>query len=475
VEIAEKVLQRGDTFNPLDDASVRKLGTALRQRLERYYESEGAGDPVRISLPVRSYIPVFEVRDREVDLEPVPVPAPRRSRRWILAGGLGVAAAAGSTLWLIRPATRDAHRVFLIRTQQGDLMHKRNDVAPGGLLLGPQVGTVAEVTARMVFTPERATQQAGILVFGDPDHYVKLGRQFLSRPQLEFGFENEGHYGKPPGTFDYDPAGQTGEPVWLSIRRRDQEYRGVLSHDGLAWRPFGNLLTVPTPMDTARAAVYAHNGRSDAPSAEARFDQVSVGHAFHHLEPGPFDVARFPGWSVRSDTGDAAGVRLDGECLAVDFPTAETTRSFELLRVAPPGDWMLSTRLDFLSVNGSTAGLVAMGPKARFRFIRWDLDGGSITAELLGHRQVNRKDFEGGPPLILRLTCQRGMLRYSFSRDNRQFIDVPLEVPVSALADKELSIGLHTSTSSWKLGDPRRPARFFYLRQELDELSRASL
>ena len=34
---------------------------------------------------------------------------------------------------------------------------------------------------RMHFIPDRATQQAGIFAFSDPDQYVKFGCQFLSR------------------------------------------------------------------------------------------------------------------------------------------------------------------------------------------------------------------------------------------------------------------------------------------------------
>ena len=98
-------------------------------------------------------------------------------------------------------------------------------------------------------------------------------------------------------------------------------------------------------------------------------------------------------------------------------------------------------RLDFLSVNGSTAGLTAVGPKGRFRFIRWDLDGGSITAEFLGNWQVNRRDFEGAPPVVLRMACRGGVLRCSFSRDERHFENVPLAVRLSDLTDKELSLG----------------------------------
>lgn len=475
VEIAEKVLQRGKEFNPLDDASVRKLGTALRQRLDRFYETEGSNDPVRITLPVRSYIPIFEFRNGQAALEPLPVsPVPAaapetRSRRWVIGGGLG-AAAIGAGGWWYRHRPGESYPVFVIRTRQGDIMHRRNDAAEEAVLLGPPVGESDEVTTRLVFTPERATQQAGILIFGSADQYVKLGRQFLSRPQLEFGIESDGRYSKPPDTFSYDPDAQTGEPVWLSIRRHESEYRAFVSADGTRWRPHGNVLTMAKPMPNARAAIFAHNGRSDAPSAEARFDRLSVGISFHNLLEGPVDLEAFKGWKLRANSGSNPASRLDGECLAIEFASSEVPQSSDFVKTAPAGDWTFSTRLDFLSVSGSTAGLTAVGPKGRFRFIRWDLDGGSITAEFLGNRQVNRKDYEGAPPVVLRMTCRKGILRCSFSRDGRRFEDVPLEVPVAELTAKDLSIGLHTSTSSWKLGDPRPPARFAYLRHDIESL-----
>ena len=136
IEIAEKVLKRGKEFSPLDDASVRKLGTALRQRLQRYYETEGLNDPVRVTPPVRSYIPTFELRNVviPVDTEPVAAPLPStarpRSRRWMLAGGItAMAATAAGSGWWLRRSSVEAHPQFVIRTSQGDIMHEVNNVA----------------------------------------------------------------------------------------------------------------------------------------------------------------------------------------------------------------------------------------------------------------------------------------------------------------------------------------------------------
>lgn len=305
IEIAEKVLKRGKEFSPLDDASVRKLGTTLRQRLQRYYETDGVADPVRVMLPVRSYVPTFEVRtSSEPVAEIVPAPPeapPQPTRRWLIAaaGSAAVLSAAGAAWWL-RGRNEEVQPSFLIQTQQGDIMHGVNNVAGDSIQLGPAMGWADEVTARLVFTPERATQQAGILIFGDADRYVKLGRQFLARPQLEFGMETAGRYVKPPGTFAYDPDAQTGEPIWLTMRRRGTEFRAYTSTDGAHWKPFGNVLTMPEAMADARAAIFAHNGRSNAPSAPAKFDRLGIGLSFHNRPAGPADLTQFAGWKLTS-------------------------------------------------------------------------------------------------------------------------------------------------------------------------------
>lgn len=466
-EIADKVLKRGADFNPLDDASVRKLGTALRQRLQNYYETEGLEDPVRVTLPVRSYVPSFEVRPEPPQtVAPDPISQPTRSRRWLL-GGTGAAglAAIGGFTWLSRRLSdQEASPAFVIHSWQGDIMHKRNDVAPDAILFGPSFGSAREMTARLVFPAERATQQAGILIFGDPDRYVKLGRQFLSRPQLEFGLETQGRYLKPPGTFAFDPDAYTGQPIWLKIRHQWPEYRAFVSSDGSRWRPFGNVLQMPEGMGDARAAIYAHNGRSNAVSADAKFDKVSIGISFHDYPAGPVDLSLFPGWRI---TSSPSSVLLDGECLVL--VGSKEWGHPEFLTPIPAGDWTISTRLDFLPLDGVTSGLTVIGSKAQFRLIRWDLDGGSITAEYLGQGQVNAKDAEGAPPVILKMTCRNGVLQSSFSWDDRRFQEIPLKVPLHDLGDN-LSVGFHVSRSSWKPGGNPVTSRFYYLRQELTSL-----
>jgi len=55
------VFQRGAGFNPRIDPIVRVQAHHLRSRLAQYYAQAGAGDPIAIELPARTYMPVFRV------------------------------------------------------------------------------------------------------------------------------------------------------------------------------------------------------------------------------------------------------------------------------------------------------------------------------------------------------------------------------------------------------------------------------
>jgi hypothetical protein len=56
------VFDRGDEFNPRLDPIVRVQARNLRSRLDKYYETVGADDPIRIELPKGTYVPVFHFR-----------------------------------------------------------------------------------------------------------------------------------------------------------------------------------------------------------------------------------------------------------------------------------------------------------------------------------------------------------------------------------------------------------------------------
>ena len=92
--IALEVFDKPPDYDPRADSTVRTEATKLRARLNRYYETEGAADPVIISIPKGSYVAVFQAGSETRGGLPQQSPLDRRWR-WILAGIVLLASAAG--------------------------------------------------------------------------------------------------------------------------------------------------------------------------------------------------------------------------------------------------------------------------------------------------------------------------------------------------------------------------------------------
>ena len=68
--IAVAALGRPDDFDPVADPIVRVEAVRLRAALVRYYLTVGAGDPIKIALPLGRYIPKFLPAEAASDPEP---------------------------------------------------------------------------------------------------------------------------------------------------------------------------------------------------------------------------------------------------------------------------------------------------------------------------------------------------------------------------------------------------------------------
>jgi hypothetical protein len=68
--IGSEVLGRKPNYNPAEDNIVRVRAHELRGRLERYFASEGAQEPVVIVIPRGTYVPEFEARKAASLTEP---------------------------------------------------------------------------------------------------------------------------------------------------------------------------------------------------------------------------------------------------------------------------------------------------------------------------------------------------------------------------------------------------------------------
>ena len=60
--IATIAFGRDPSFDPQSDPIVRIEAGHVRRALERYYQSEGHDDPIRITIPTGGYVPTFSQR-----------------------------------------------------------------------------------------------------------------------------------------------------------------------------------------------------------------------------------------------------------------------------------------------------------------------------------------------------------------------------------------------------------------------------
>ena len=65
------------TYDTKVDSIVRTQARRVRERLDEYYRTEGAGDPIRLRIPKGGYVPVVE---RQVPSPPSTAPEDTPSR-----------------------------------------------------------------------------------------------------------------------------------------------------------------------------------------------------------------------------------------------------------------------------------------------------------------------------------------------------------------------------------------------------------
>lgn len=472
-EIAEELFHRSEDFNPSEDASVRKLVSHLRRKLDEYYATEGRNDPTLISLPSRSYLPRIRSRAPTLAAAPVAAGLTAPSRPYFIGFLLGLLPLLlAAALWSIRsePGRTFPPGAAAIRTARGDICGPGLDIAPGAVRLGPPIGPSEEFTGAMAFAPEYPTQQAGIMAFDGPDRFVRLGRHFKTRALIEFGIETAGAYRGPESWFEFDLHAQRGSFRWFTIRRLGNRYVAFVSPDGFDWRPFGGPLEHGTPGLDPLAAIYAFNGRTDNPAAEAVFHSLGVGPSFHHRAEGPLNAGEFAGWRTSSGCTEPPDARIRGDALETGFSPRSMNCIWTLSRETPQSDWSFSTLLDFVPAAGSSAGLRLEGAQGSVSISRRDLGGGSILMELPHDDDARIPDFRGLPPLFLRLRLVKGTLSASVSRDGERFLPIPREVSAAKLGALR-RIGIFTSVAHWASPGERPPARFYRIQQDVETLA----
>jgi hypothetical protein len=74
--VGEAVFGRSPDYDSANDGIVRAQVSRLRQRLDLYFDGEGADEPIRIVIPRGGYVPVFEARLPKEVVVPASTPIP---------------------------------------------------------------------------------------------------------------------------------------------------------------------------------------------------------------------------------------------------------------------------------------------------------------------------------------------------------------------------------------------------------------
>jgi beta-xylosidase-like protein len=473
VEIAEAVLGKGRSFNPVEDASVRKLASLARQRLDQYYARTGQQDEIVVSLPVRSYIPRYDVRLAEVAAAPVvsEEKAAGDSRKWprvLAALGVLCGLVAGAAVVLVWRGVPVRERVpsgtYTLMTKQGDISSPGSDAAPNSVQLGPTLREFDDVSTVMMFAPMREAQQAGLLVWQDDDHYILLGRRFLGRNQLVFALEENGAFGADSMAVRYDPDGQSGRPLWMVIRKDGDLYRGFVSSDGSRWQEVGPPLRPKQAFQRPRAAIYALNGRRETLSANAKFVDFSTGVTFTE-ENGPLPA----GWKTNAPCASSLSLEEQASALQFSFKPGTAHCNAEWTRPIPQGNWEFVTKMDFFPQPGVSAGIGLRGSKGAVRLARYILNGPSVCLIHDAKTLVGLPDLNGSPTIYLRLRNLSGVLTGAFSADGVHYQELASQVKLADLGDHVQS-GLRFSVNEAREGEGSLTARFLLFHEMIGTL-----
>jgi len=194
VLIGQAVFGRPASYNPGEDSIVRTEARSLRQRLERYFSSDGSDEPFVLEIPRGGYLPIFRPRNPP-DAEVAPSPGSPFTRRRILwaTGGL---AASLTAIWVAVSRQRDPAAVRntsgrpagavelessdprLVRSFQGAKQR-----ALAFAYTGDPVGDWYDSTAgnRYAFCMRDASHQsAGAAVLGLSGHTLNMMRRFAA-------------------------------------------------------------------------------------------------------------------------------------------------------------------------------------------------------------------------------------------------------------------------------------------------------
>jgi hypothetical protein len=174
--VAVEALGKPQDFSPAEDSSVRTRAYELRQKLQKYYETERHDAPIRLELPKGSYTPRFVGWDASAASRVAAAPSPPLSRDRtvrILAAALVVAVLAAAACAVLAVRNAGVQRVAPIIKEAW------------GPLARPDTGVLVSVgtTLHMVVRPYMNVVAEGLPKYPAPPELYPLFRQHRPLPE----------------------------------------------------------------------------------------------------------------------------------------------------------------------------------------------------------------------------------------------------------------------------------------------------
>jgi beta-xylosidase len=145
------------------------------------------------------------------------------------------------------------------------------------LLVRAAPGGDFELHTRVDFQPTQNFQFAGLVIYGDDDHFVALGRAFcgIVPPCVGDGIYLDNDETLIAGATDTLAVGNLppDEAIWLRLVRQGSTYSGSWSPDGETWTP---VASTRADFNPTAVGLMATAGSGGAAPAEAAFDIFEI-------------------------------------------------------------------------------------------------------------------------------------------------------------------------------------------------------
>jgi hypothetical protein len=327
-KIATEVFGRSSDFDPQLDSIIRVQAGRLRSRLAKYYESEGANDPVVVELPKGSYVLLFHHRGKATSkLHESASSEPSQQEARLTSGKLGIVVVALSILLVVvimRP---------IITGKSSDASTARGAPPPPAAFQlfwkpfasGPGEPWVIFSNASFVGRPETGlryydpTRDAKTSVW---DHYTGVG-EVLAVHSLDqvFGLLHRGLRVKRGSLFTLDDV-QNNDLIFLGSPSENLTLMDIPSTKEFLFR---RLEAGPRKGDLAIVNVRPEQGESKEYLASPSFAPMTEDYAV---------VALLPGLSSSRSIMILAGTTTFGTQGAVDYVCRENSVEELLHRLA---------------------------------------------------------------------------------------------------------------------------------------------